>query len=822
MPQFPHLTFVRSIVGEPRRIGRVGPHQRSEANKQNRAGHSQQLTERVTQEKADWIQDIKQRDTEGLASLDPTTIPVFLEVKPGLISSDADLRTLGIEVISEEADGFIIGSSYDELVSLSEKIQGFAYKVHGSGKVADLWSITVGDREAWKPEHVLSAELLEQWGEIDDAATYTVEVGIAFDVPIPAAPDPDKQGGETRLAKHYQALDARDEALMKRQEHFETFISHYGELTSSLVDNNDSFACEVMLTGMGLKDLVHNYPYVFEVAEKDDISLSVTATDVEVAADLTVLPPSETSVEIGVVDSGIMEGHRLLAPAIDGTRSVSYTQDASTADYVQGGGHGTKVAGRVLYPEGVSNMVSPYQLPFFLRNLRVLDKDNKLTARFPAALMEEIVGDHADLSIFNLSISSRAPFRKKHMSTWAATLDKLIHQAEVLFIISTGNTSLHSINGHLHAGRAYPDYLERPACRIANPGQSSFSLVVGSVNHASFEDHTHTSLGREDEPSPFTRYGPGIWGMVKPDVVTYGGGLVDSKFATGRVREHKTLSPELVRSTLQGGSATGRDSVGTSFATPNVTYLAGKVKELYPEEGPNLMRALIVQSARLPGDSFRNPTRLCISKFGYGIPTLDRLTDNAVNRVTFYHSGEISAEEGHLYSITIPEEVRSPEYDFEVLIEVTLAYTAEVRRTRQKTKSYLGTWLDWLPSKMGESAESFSDYALRSINGEENSYESGTRDDLDGFPWKIRRRSDYGAVKEINRNNSSLQKDWAFVRSHELSETFNLSIQGHKGWDRTKAAVPYSIVVSIEVLGEAVAVYNPIRVANQVEVTIET
>ena len=38
--------------------------------------------------------------------------PVFLQINPDIINAQFDLETFGIEIISEEADGFIIGASF--------------------------------------------------------------------------------------------------------------------------------------------------------------------------------------------------------------------------------------------------------------------------------------------------------------------------------------------------------------------------------------------------------------------------------------------------------------------------------------------------------------------------------------------------------------------------------------------------------------------------------------------------------------------------------------------------------------------------------------
>ncbi len=112
--------------------------------------------------------------------------------------------------------------------------------------------------------------------------------------------------------------------------------------------------------------------------------------------------------------------------------------------------------------------------------------------------------------------------------------------------------------------------MKKDICRLANPSQSCFSLSVGSINHSDFEDEYWHSLGEENDISAFSRIGTGIWDSIKPDVVEYGGGVIMSKNGMPQIKEHEATSPELIRSTLHGGSAIGKDSVGTSFSTPKV------------------------------------------------------------------------------------------------------------------------------------------------------------------------------------------------------------------------------------------------------------
>lgn len=821
MEPFQHLKFVQKVTGKPRFFGGGSPNERSEKNKANRKGHSETLSHLTTKVRTEWQVEVSKRAEQQLAPLDENIIPIFLQINPELINSGFELKAVGIEIISEEDDGFIIGASLDGLKSLEEKIRLFAQEKYGGAKISELWEIIAGNREAWKPERILSEELLEKWGQVQDDVKYKLEVSIAFDKPLRKEPDPTKRGGEKRLLEYRQMQVAREEELLVRENHFDTFINQYGQRNTGLIHLEDSFGCEVEISGKGLKDLVFNYPFVFEVAEVEQIGTLAGSSDVDADFELEVLPPAGDSPEIGVIDSGMMEGHKYLAPAIKPANSRSYIDgDASTVDQVKGGGHGTKVAGAILYPTGITTAASPYQLPCFVRNLRVLDGDNFLVTKYPAILMKTIVEDNVDCTIFNLSINSTSPFRKKHMSTWAATIDALMHSKNVLFIISAGNVLRGAIRYYLNHGEAYPGYLKNAYCRLANPAQSCFALTVGSVNHFDFEDDNWKSLGAEGNISAYSRIGCGIWGQIKPDVVEHGGGLIVSKNGMNLVKENEFTAPELLRSTTGNGAAYGKDSIGTSFAAPKVTHIVAELKKLYPDDNANLLRALVIQGARLPNEFFLNPTADSIHHFGYGLPSLTRVTANSDYRVSFYNTGEIAAEEGHIYLLKIPDELRDPGNEYDVLIEVTLAYTANVRRTRQKTKSYVSTPVDWEASKIDEPFDDFKDYILKEIEKTATSYDKEARKKLESYDWKIRSRSDHGEVIDMNRNESSAQKDWAILKSHQLPREFSIAVRAHKGWDKNFEQVPYALTVSIELLNADIPIYELIRVENEIEAEV--
>ena len=147
------------------------------------------------------------------------------------------------------------------------------------------------------------------------------------------------------------------------------------------------------------------------------------------------------------------------------------------------------------------------------------------------------------------------------------------------------------------------------------------------------------------------------------------------------------VATELVRSTRHSPGAFSADDVGTSFAAPKVSNLAAVLANELPNEPCLLYRALIANSARWPAWAEEAEDKLSVlRRIGYGIPDSNRATTNTDHRVTLISSGlqQIPAREAHLYHIPIPDELRSPEHDYLIRIDITLCYSSMPRRARRR------------------------------------------------------------------------------------------------------------------------------------------
>jgi hypothetical protein len=848
MSEFPHVFFPERVTdsyNSPYGPGKQPvvnpPGEQTTLNIQNRQGHGVHLKSVSDSLEIAWRKRTLERDEQNLPPL-PEAYSLFLQVDPNLFNPDS-LESYGIEVIAEEENGLLIGSASDiNLSELRKKIEKFlAIEGKFKNSAAQLWSIDTGTQ--WRPQQILSETLQARWGNIADDELLVVEVGISCQIKMPESPvrnDHESDGHyDIRQLKYEQKRDLklleRDDKMIKREDELIKLIHPYGgKIIEQYDDLSDSFSVKMELSGKGLKDFVLNFPYVFDVCECEQFGLhspnnvaTVSPFSAEFAA------PKEEAPTICIIDSGIQEKHRLIAPAILTGSAKSYIGNPDdSADYVAGG-HGTRVAGATLFPKEIPSD-GLHQLKYWIQNARILDKDCKVPdAIYAPAVMGEIVRDCVSISnmkLYNLSVNSVSPCALTHMSTWGAAIDKIMFDSDALFIVSSGNISKKGsetnpgILDHFQSGRDYPQYLNNASARVASPGNSMFAITVGSLCISSFEDDSSISIGKEDYPSSFTRVGPGMWGSIKPDVVEYGGDFVrrkDSISSVFQLRIIKETSPELVRSTINGGAPFDRDLVGTSFAAPKAAHILAAIQETLPHGSSNLYRALLAQSARWP-EIYRNAQSPAgvLNKIGYGVPNLERATSNSEHRITIVNSGTLSAKQADVYNIEIPEQLNRPGDEYSILIEVSVAFTANPRRTRRGTRSYLSTWLDWKSSYLAENKEQFKHRVLNldHVEAEERPQPDAYKERI---PWVIGERSNSG-IKGVRLNDSTLQKDWAVIESHQLNQSFAIGVVGHPGWERdANHKVPYSIVVSFEILGKDIPIYNLIREHNNIEIPIE-
>jgi hypothetical protein len=860
--QFEHLPLVLTDRGPARFPPAPVPENSVTAiNKTNRIAHAGGLTSRSLTASTSWKTRQAGRIQDGLPP-SAAGIPLLLKIDPTLDLDDLR-RQFDFEIVSEQEDGFVIVASQDvDLTAFQTQLSNFASALRGAGNVAKIHELREDLSQDERLALILTETLRAEWPTIADDTLYIFDVSVTcignWDVPRPFrrrsnwSDETNNRHEEKRSAEIADAYQKWDDLQYARSEEAKKIVRFYnGEVMNEFHARPagdqtipDFFTLRLHISGKGIKDLVLNFPYIFEVVEPDDIRTpQQNARELtQLAARLDIRAPSDDAPAICVIDSGIQEEHVLIEPGIDkGSSHCFLVGKAPTdvADYVKPSGHGTRVAGAVLHGENipVSGVV---ELEAWVQNARVLDDVREMPkAMFPPAVIRQVI-THFHRSkrktrLFNHSINASAASRTRHMSTWAAEIDLLSNDYDVLVIQSSGNLNCSQpspnlgIEEHLGAGRTYPAYLAESCSRIASPSQSLQALTVGSVAYGAFEDVGWRSFASEPgHPSAFSRAGLGIWDTIKPEVVEYGGDCLVSGTSPAVVdtpQIGRDCYPKLIRSTLHGGPAFDKDEVGTSFATPKVARIAARLQSILPDESCLLYRALIVQSAHWP-EWTQHLTRAeqanVLRRIGYGVPDIERASSNTPHRTTFitHKTRSLGAKGCHIYQVPIPIDLRRPGDEYDIRIDVTLSYAAAPRRTRRSPKGYLATWLDWMSNGKDESFSGFVDRAMATDNDAPTS--------PGALGWMIESRRNWGTIPEIRRNIGTVQKDWAIIKSNALPDDFCIAVRGHQGWNHDPESVAnYTLAVTFEIVGQEIPIYEPLRTAvlalqTQVEAELET
>lgn len=842
--EYNHLQLPLVFSGRPRLFGGGGTGELTRENKTHRNRHAEHLRGQIADFSGYWF-DFRNGRSDDLPVV-PNDVPILIRIDENEADIDYLVKTFNFEIVSEVNDGYIIVSSDEiDLNKLLLKIEDFTSNIRGSAKVAEIYDVLDNNSRL---QLILNGRLLDNWDILPLQEELTIDVSIEC-IGTVIIKDYPKESDYTRPENYERAVrrwkEEREQAyidwddlVMEREGQIESFVQAYNgtviDSTSYIDDGNqseipDSFTMRIKISVEGFKDLVLNYPYIFEVDEPDIIQLP-NYVDVSILQDnedrFELLAPN-TETKVCVIDSGLQEGHRFLSNAVLSSDSISYIDEQDdVSDEVHGGGHGTRVAGAILYPNSIP-ISGSYQAKCWIQNARVLDAQNKMpNSIFPPKVLNDIVTRFSatGTKIFNHSIASSAPFRKNRMSVWAASIDNISHSKDVLFVQAVGNVmdfydnpNQKGVHEYLEDGINYPQYLFEPSCGIRNPSQSLHALTVGAICNEDYDSTDYWTLSGKDKVATYSSSGTGIWNSIKPEVVEYGGDVVFSKVMPTTSRIEKSTSPELIRKSPEG-PAFDKDTVGTSFAAPKVTGIAANINNILPESSSNLLKAIIVNSARWP--NWTNNEEISeydiIRNIGYGIPDNDIATTNNDYRVTFYHDESVglSAREAHVFKVPIPEEIRRVGDEYDVRIDICLSFTAPVRRTRKNNRKYHAVWLDWKCSNIGESPEDF----LRRIDFDNEEDFASTSQ----FQWKLMDRTNRGRIRGVSRNVGAIQKDWTIIKSHQLTEGFCISIEAHEGWCRDiEQKAKYALAVTFDVPNQEVEIYQEMQVLVEIELENE-
>lgn len=646
-----HLELPAPFRSPSRRAGGGGG---SLPVRHSRATHAQEL--------ARGLEAIPVRPTE-VDSIDPDLTFKFSAASR---LPETVLEAQGMEILGEDEEWtyFVLLDS-DSRQHFLEALSAFG--ATEKGPVTDmtaglLRAIQIIDGiELYGPEDRLAADLEPPEG------TDTIEVHVRI---WPAA---DSEEAAQRVRQVVQVIDSADGCRF--------LASSAGAQTAAVV-------AEVNEMGLGLLSEL-------SVVEKisPPIVMAFTSSQIEQAEVDDV--PAPRGAPVGVLDDAPSTANRLMAAVVTATASFP---DRGRHTWNPPGPHGTAVASLAAFydfEEPIANAVG-LRTPHPVISARIMEPavPGGLETRvpygtvFPTSVEDAVRWTRSQgARVVSMSVNRNSPAPLgAPRDELTFVLDTLARELDMVIVLSAGNTTSTLYRDHLlgqHVDHDYPSYLSVSDAGIGEPGLATNALTVGGeARQALSALPGYRGIAPVGGPSPFTRTGVNSSvGRVKPDLVHWAGNWAWHE----QLGQLNRFDPSL--STVVAAVEPGRLfdwSCGTSFAAPRVAYIAAEVLTHYPHASANLVRALVLLSARqsqglrsLIGDRAEQ-RRMC----GAGLPNLNLAVSSGGSRVVLTFEGEIDCDTTVIHPIPIPVEYTRGRHRRQ--IRVAIAYDPPVRRTRRE------------------------------------------------------------------------------------------------------------------------------------------
>lgn len=302
--------------------------------------------------------------------------------------------------------------------------------------------------------------------------------------------------------------------------------------------------------------------------------------------------PDRSYPVVGLIDSGTDPNNALLQAWVVDRDEV----DVPQAD--QDNSHGSFVAGLIINGRGLNHGDSRFpNTQAKIVDVVAMPKDS--TPVDETDLLRTIrraVQKYRDVKVWNLSVSrTDMVCTDDGFSDFAIELDAIQHEHGVTFVTCAGNYSEPPLRG-------WPPQDLGEKDRLFPPADSVLGITVGSMAHL---DRANSRV-RKEEPSPFSRRGPGAAFLPKPEVCHYGGNCDGN------------LDYQQIGVVSVDGSRHLSEAIGTSFSTPLISSVVANIRDVLADPvSRNLAKALLVQSAALRCGPVEAPE---LRYRGFGIP----------------------------------------------------------------------------------------------------------------------------------------------------------------------------------------------------------
>lgn len=728
----------------------------------------------------------QQRVTHGtslISQLDSTVAHIRSKRKPGNIvpslimkvkyegsAADEDWERLGLHVLSHDEDRtLVLFSSNDSLLSLKERINAYSGPIPADqknppynnfvGNLTSIETISANDRLGIR----LREDGFVSLADFDEDEFYLIDVEL-WDF-------------GTRIDREAKIEAIKNIAIANEGEYIDSYVGP----SISLLRIKCNTAC--------LNEILEIPEiYTIDIPPSPDVETG-RYMEINLENAHEVNDAYEDLPVIGIIDSGV-NNHPFLEGALIG--GISFLQDNGEDVW----GHGTSVAGIAAFGDFRYQLRDSTKLTRYAKICSAKVVNN--VGKFPEdivipKLMSQAINElHESFGcrIFNISLGDpKAPFNGKRNGQWASILDDLARSLDILIIVSAGNGNAWGSNAE-DAINEYPDFLLDDKNKFLEPAGAVNVLTIGSLscgdglppNLAPYVGVQPTA--RMDEPSIFTRTGPGVLGICKPDMVDYGGtAIFDS--AISRIRSGADIAEAgMISLNNQYLTKLFKTSSGTSVAAPMVAHKAAILIRQIPDCTANLLRALLINSSNHPTLNQHRINRLDESSkskiYGKGIPQLKNLISSEDNRVVLYSEDSLQPDFFAVYEIPITDIFKNT--SGKKTIKVTLTFDPPVRHTR---KDYLGCEMNFRLIRGKSADEVFTFFKIKEDDGKTSEMSQGNNCDLK--PGANSR--DFSTVQ-----TASVTYDRAM---QNYGDTYYLVVRCQAGWADFIQSQRYAIVVEM-------------------------
>ncbi len=553
----------------------------------------------------------------------------------------------------------------------------------------------------------------------------------------------------------------------------------------------------------------------------------------------------DSDIAVCILDTGVNQGHPLLAPCLKSEDCQSVDLEWGTHDHDK---HGTLMAGVAAYGnlQEILTHNELISLKHCLESIKILPPTGATEPELwgyvtSQAVSKAVIQAPDKQRIVCMAVTSDDTRDQGRPSSWSAELDQMCSGAaddkQRLIIVSAGNC-----NKKLEECSRYPKtQLEES---VHDPAQSWNALTVGAYTQLDqIRDVTlagYEAIAPTGSLSPFSttsRTWDDKW-PIKPEIVMEGGNLaIDT---AGFVTECDDLS--LLSTFYDPQQAHFYPFNMTSAATAQAAWFAAQIQAEYPDLWPETIRGLMVHSAEWTDTlkqqflknenktSYKQLIRVC----GYGVPDLEKALFSARNSLTLIAQSELQPyakkEKGsghrtkdmHLYELPWPKDVLQSLPDTtEVQMRITLSYFVEPG-----------------PGEIGwQDRYRYPSYGLRfELNHPHESKEQllrrkneDARNKENGHPGTTSAK-DYWVLGAQARDKGSIHSDIWQGYASDLATSNLIAVYPTIGWWRERAYLGkwgkktrYALIVSINTPEQekTIDIYTPVAEQIKIDVPVE-